>query len=84
MLRRILLVLSVAAITVSMMVFSAVPAFAQECEDKEDENEFKSECGPFEFKIEENEGKFEGKLEFPGCELKGEQGEEPKEECFAF
>ncbi len=74
--RRRIMVLVVAALMAAMMVFSAVPAFAQECEEKDD----KFECGPFEFKFEENEFKFEFG---PECEIKVE-GDEVKEECFAF
>jgi hypothetical protein len=72
--RRILLVVTVALVMAAMMVFSAVPAFAQECEEKDD----KVECGPFdEFKFEENEFKSEAG---PGCEFKFEEDEE-KDEC---
>jgi hypothetical protein len=38
--RRILVLLTVAALTAVMMTFSAVPAFAQETEFKDDKTEF--------------------------------------------
>ncbi len=73
MMRRILLVVTVALVMAAMMVFSAVPAFAQTCETKDD----KRECGTVEVKFEENERKFEAG---PVCEVKVEAGE-VKDEC---
>ncbi len=72
---RKIMVLVVAALMAVMMAFSAVPAFAQECEEKDD----KVECGPIEFKFEETEFKVEG----PGCDLKVEE-DEVKDECPEF
>ncbi len=84
MIRRIMLMLAVAALMVATMAFSAVPAFAQECEFKDD----KFECGPEEEKFNK-EGDLE-KLEFLGVECKDLDTEEPKAEgrdalfCDAF
>ncbi len=78
MMRRILLVVTVAFVMAAMMVFSAVPAFALDgCEAKDD----KLECSTFELKLETNELKFEA----PGCEVKVEveedEEDEVKDEC---
>ena len=70
--RRIFLLLTVAAITAAMMVFSAVPAFAQEFEAKDDKLEIKADGLSFELKPD----KFELKTPFFSCELK-----EDKSEC---
>ena len=54
--RRILLVLTVAAITATMMVLSAVPAFAQlGTEVKDDKTETTTPVSSFEFKDDKSE-----------------------------